>query len=278
MKNQFEKIFRTLQSLTLSKREKEEMKENLIQHMEAQPTPYIQSQQSVSIFNILWARPAMVVAALVFVIGGISYAAEGSLPGDFLYVVKTELNENVRGAVATSPQAKVEWETQIAKRRIDEVSALISEDRLTPEIEKKLTNEIKGAAGNIMQALDALEGEGAVTSEDYSRHKDIIRGARSSFADGMTLLEEDIKGGESELLESVSTAIGDLDGAIMMTEALISEAIEQRRLKEKIEVKEVGPPTSIPTVPDLEWVEPDKEAKIPIEDPAPEYNPDEFPQ
>src|SRR3989344_3616455 len=60
-------------------------------------------------------NPMSVIASLVIALmlgGGVSFAAEGSLPGDALYPVKVSVNEEVRGAITVGAEAKAEWEAR----------------------------------------------------------------------------------------------------------------------------------------------------------------------
>ena len=55
----------------------------------------------LTLFN-LSKKPmtALLIAVLVVIGGGTSYAAQTAVPGDFLYPVKTEVNENIESAFA----------------------------------------------------------------------------------------------------------------------------------------------------------------------------------
>src|SRR3990167_11094777 len=58
--------------------------------------------------------PAMLVLVLVFGLGGgVSYAAENSLPGDTLYPIKVNITEPARGLLARTPKAKAKWATHL---------------------------------------------------------------------------------------------------------------------------------------------------------------------
>lgn len=91
-----------------------------------------------SFFSVRYA-PAM-AAVLVLVLGGgsLSYAAEHALPGDALYPVKVYVNEEVRAAVAVTPEAKATWNTERAERRIAEAETLAAANRLTTDVSETL--------------------------------------------------------------------------------------------------------------------------------------------
>lgn len=56
--------------------------------------------------------------------GSVTFAAEGALPGDLLYPVKTEINERVRGTATFTAQAKAAWEVRLVERRLEEMEKL----------------------------------------------------------------------------------------------------------------------------------------------------------
>jgi hypothetical protein len=78
----------------------------------------------------------LVYAFAVFVLmigisGGTTFAAGSALPGDFLYSIKTGVNEPVVGALAVSEEAKAIWHAEVATERLKEAATLSSEGRLT---------------------------------------------------------------------------------------------------------------------------------------------------
>lgn len=84
--------------------------------------------------NKLFAKPMPIILAIaLFAAGGVSYAAENSLPGDVLWPVKVNVNEEVRLAFALSPEGKAEWEALRAERRLEEAGVLAAEGQLNAE-------------------------------------------------------------------------------------------------------------------------------------------------
>ena len=82
---------------------------------------------------------SLVIALMIALGGGVSIAAEGSVPGDTLYTVKTQVNEQVRGMIATSAEAKAEWEAKLAERRLEEAAELEAEGKLDADVEQELS-------------------------------------------------------------------------------------------------------------------------------------------
>ena len=94
-------------------------------------------------FQFVHIRAMQVVAAFLLVVllsGSTVYAAQGALPGDVLYPVKINVNEQVELTLATTEIAKAQVETRFAERRVAEAQELEAEGRLdattTDEIER----------------------------------------------------------------------------------------------------------------------------------------------
>lgn len=92
---------------------------------------------------------ALVLAISLAAGGGVTYAAEQSLPGDALYVVKTSINEPILEVLAVTPEAKVEVKARLVERRLEEAEALAVEGRLDEEtrvvIEAQLAQRVEKA-------------------------------------------------------------------------------------------------------------------------------------
>lgn len=66
---------------------------------------------------------------------GIAQGAQKALPGETLFPVKLAL-ETARGALIGSPEKRAEWESGLAEKRLNELTALEEQGRLTPAAEK----------------------------------------------------------------------------------------------------------------------------------------------
>ena len=80
---------------------------------------------------------------------GTSFAAQGALPGDFLYPVKTDVNENVRGAFALSADAEANLQADLLEERLEEAQALHASGKLrgdtAVDVSKRLNSQVKVA-------------------------------------------------------------------------------------------------------------------------------------
>src|SRR3989338_3696021 len=102
MTDPLKKLAHDMKSVRLTEPEKASMRDDLLQFMKEHPAP-VRAQHNEkdpsetranlfgSFFTFLIPRPMPVLAAFLIIAvsgGGISFAAEGSLPGDLLYPVK----------------------------------------------------------------------------------------------------------------------------------------------------------------------------------------------
>lgn len=141
-----DKIFGALRSVSLSTRERRNMRLHIEAHVRENPVhATFASGLSNKFSNTLAAighaldsrvfvtHPAFAACILMLCIGiGTSYAAENSLPGQALYSFKTRVNEPLEGALAISPQAKAQWSAELTNRRLQEAEELAATNQLSP--------------------------------------------------------------------------------------------------------------------------------------------------
>jgi hypothetical protein len=154
-------IKKAADSLRLSETERHDMSHVVREYMAHKPLPQEHYSVSIRRFSFSWIhRPVAAALALVFIFGGgISYAAEGALPGDALYTVKTNINESVKVALATDIEAKANVQMALAERRIEEAAALAAENRLDAETETALAAAFEAHASNATQEVAAIDEE-----------------------------------------------------------------------------------------------------------------------
>lgn len=146
------------EEISLTHEEREKMRGVLHAYMAMKPirAPAVVAEPAV-FSRFFTLRPVAVVLALaVFASSaGISYAAEGALPGDLLYAVKTHVNEPVRGAFAVSPSAKTAWAMRVAGERIKEATMLAAEGRLNSGHQQELQANFESHARKASENISA---------------------------------------------------------------------------------------------------------------------------
>lgn len=152
--------------ISLSHTERAQMRGVLQEYMAMKPLRITSAQPQLSwgIFAMHSRRyVAFALVVMLFVSSaGVSYAAEGALPGDALYVVKVNVNEPVAGALAVSNSAKVAWAMNVAGKRLEEAATLAAEGRLDTKTQVQLQTSFDAHAS---QAIANLDNQASTSSE-----------------------------------------------------------------------------------------------------------------
>jgi hypothetical protein len=219
MKSFDTELQRFAQKVRLKATERRMLRERILSYMEYHPLPkqrgiareHFESQSFVTIhFNSLYTRLAG-AAFLVLVLIGVPVAAERSVPGDALYLVKTGINESIQAQFANSPYERVAFETRLVERRIAEARLLASEGKLTEEVEAKIAETVKNHTNAAQIGLAEL------------RANDIDEAAIAEIAYGSALdIQSAVLSGETDVSASSTDGIKD---ALMIARA---NALEQR--------------------------------------------------
>ncbi len=178
-----EKIFDKAKQIILSAKEKKELRSFIVLHMKSVRAG---NRGLLTYFVSPFGHPAISLAIISLVLiscAGISFAAEGSLPGDVLYPVKTGVNEQVRILLAGSKENKVSVLVSLAERRIEETEKLAADDRLNESAKdqivknfakntKKLNSEIRdlNSEDKVAAAADAASR----IESSFNAHEEIL--------------------------------------------------------------------------------------------------------
>ena len=123
--------------LAMTDGERERGREFLIRYMAMHPA---REASRVSRYAFLFHPMPIIASLLIIVVSGVSVAgaAEAALPGDTLYTIKVNVNEEVKLALATSPAKKADVSLARAEARLAELELLA----LREEIDETLRDEI----------------------------------------------------------------------------------------------------------------------------------------
>ncbi len=154
--------------IVLSEAEKVRMREQIVAYMEYKPvrTPssHINTTKKANSFSLFpffkthHFSGAFLIAGLV--VGstfGVSFAADEALPGDLLYNVKVNVNEEVRSAFMSTKESQIAWEQERAERRLIEASKLASEGRLNTENKEKVSKLFAEHTEAVVQYVRDIE-------------------------------------------------------------------------------------------------------------------------
>ncbi len=155
------------EGISLTPEERERMRGAVYSYMAMKPLRGPASPEPRGSFGWIFSpRPVAAVLVLGFFIssGGISYAAEGAVPGDLLYPIKTEVNEPLKGALALTSSAKAAWAIEVASTRVSEATSLAAEGRLSTTTQQRLQASFQKHAALATERL----GEEASSSPEAS--------------------------------------------------------------------------------------------------------------
>lgn len=178
MKQFQSQLQRKAKTVSLTAAERRDVKERLLTYMEYHPLPAelrtehetTTATESVSAepftlvqvpFKALFKTIGVAFAVIVLVV---PFVAERAVPGDTLYAVKVQFNEELRSTLTFTGAEKVEWETERLNRRIAEARLLASEGRLTDAIEAEVAAAVKEhseTAQREIAAMRTVDADGA---------------------------------------------------------------------------------------------------------------------
>ncbi|OHA48812.1 MAG: hypothetical protein A2806_03900 [Candidatus Terrybacteria bacterium RIFCSPHIGHO2_01_FULL_48_17] len=176
-------IFQEAQKVRLSEAEHAAMRSKLIAFIKTHPVRDMAPRRPLwqrSPFYLFNVKPQFVMPfILAFVIlfavgGGASFAAENSLPGEMLYPVKVNINEEVHAAFAFSQEAKIEWEAERAARRLNEAEQLAQRGEFDAEVFAQIEQRFAVHAERVRFRIEAMgsRGETGVAAQ-WSSHFEV---------------------------------------------------------------------------------------------------------
>jgi len=214
MKRFSEQFNKKAGSVKLRAAERRELKDRLVSYIEYHPLPTemkkeaaptkvadMVSEPFVAVkINFSYLKAALGTMAVLAIVV-VPFVAENSLPGDVLYPVKVQFNEELRSSLSLSSYAKVEWETERLERRVAEARLLASEGKLTEEVEAEVAEAIKTHSDAAQQQIASLRE----SDEDEAAMAEIA--FASALAVQSEVLDGDAPDNAEEVGEGTSVAI-----------------------------------------------------------------------
>lgn len=179
MKRFSEQLHKQSTSVKLQAVEKRELRERLVSYMEYHPLPaelksksatglgknenkiplFTETFKTFQIPFVALFKSSAVAAVIMLVV--LPFVAEKAVPGDVLYAMKVQFNEELRATLTFDSYQKVEWETERVNRRIAEARLLANEGRLTEEVEAEVAQAVKTHTENAQREIEVLRIEDA---------------------------------------------------------------------------------------------------------------------
>jgi len=176
--NNTDKINHNAKEINLHTEEKALIRASVLEHIERNPIPSvfisdggvsnvkrlgIKSPFLIFGFTRKYMVP-MTLSLILMLCVGTSVFAQNALPGDLLYPVKINVNENLESFVAVTPKAVAQVSVKQAIRRLTEAEELAKQNKLNASS----TDEIKGKFEDKISSVDRqiynLESRGATSS------------------------------------------------------------------------------------------------------------------
>jgi putative lipoic acid-binding regulatory protein len=180
MKRFSEQLHKKSESISLRVDEKNSLRERLVSYMEYHPLPIDKKVSKptstptltdpvvrvINLSSLKFLQWSGLTAAILLLV--VPYVAERAVPGDMLYAVKVNFNEEVRSTLALNSYDKVVWETERLNRRIAEARLLASEGKMTEELENSVAEAVRVHSENAKKEIEELkqtdEGEAVLAS------------------------------------------------------------------------------------------------------------------
>lgn len=116
-----------------------------------------------------YATGALLIASMVSMgMYGVTSAATTSLPGDLLYPVKVNVNEEIRGALTVGTESRAAWEQERAERRLEEAGQLALQGRLDTERQNEVTQLLEKHTNAVVETVRELERTDPVLAAEVS--------------------------------------------------------------------------------------------------------------
>lgn len=143
-------IEKAKKAISLDSAEKGAMRSEIIAFMKKNPLPLEHKKRlsiqwlSFSSFNHYPLQYATLLGAFVLLVGcgGISFAAQSSLPGDMLYSMKVGVNEKVLSFLKFSDKSKAQYDIKLAQVRLEEIEKVSLEKKLDSKTNESLTSSL----------------------------------------------------------------------------------------------------------------------------------------
>jgi hypothetical protein len=216
--NQIERQLQTMvEQVRLTDKEKTLMRERLVSYMEHKPlrAPAVSRSQPVSIpfftfFRAHHISGALTVALLATVSTfGVSSAADDALPGDLLYPVKVNVNEEIKTVLLGSEEEELLWESKRAELRLQEASQLAAEGRLDTERQEEVSKLLAEHTDAVNEKVHAMEESDPALVVEVSSDLEAALGAHEAVL-ARLIVEQEGEGPEENpargLVEQVRTA------------------------------------------------------------------------
>lgn len=221
--------------IRLAEDEKALMREHLVLYMEHKPmrthTPLVRDVSrapSWSFFRGHHLTGALAIALIVTTTTfSVSSAASEALPGDLLYPVKVDINEEIKTAFITSDEARIAWERERAEMRLEEAGKLASEGRLDVQVQKEVTRRFAEHTESIVEQVRKVEETDPILAAEMSGDFEEALGTHEAVLARLIIeQDENVTDGARDLVGQVHAAASEAQSIREDAEAEVARAEE----------------------------------------------------
>ena len=170
--NNLESFLKQLKKVvTLSSQEKDVHREAVRAFVRTHPQTHVPSPYSFIFTSLRYAVVALLIVSLTG--SGVAYAAERSLPGSPLYIVKAKVTEPARVALTQNPEKRAELEVELIERRLKEVAKVSSQKKLTEETAAFVASVLDEQLEDVQEDLRDLSTKGARATKVLSTSREL---------------------------------------------------------------------------------------------------------
>ncbi len=245
-----EKMIQPLRRFSLTDQEHESMRRDLKLFIAKHPAGLpayagiferFRAITSLQYFSTRYTSAAMAFALVLCVGVGTSYAAEGALPGDALYPIKVSINESIGSALAATPEAKAQWSTTIASRRLEEAETLAASGELTPAASAEIKQSLEESAKKFddsVAALAAGDDASAAIAEAQSTFEAALN-AHAQVLMALTMAKPEVGEDIAPILASVQVRASGAAASREIAERTLART-DSERVKNVADAKKVA--------------------------------------
>lgn len=161
-----EKFIKKVKGIYLSRGEKATIRQSVLNFISqnpvrSEPSPRLIYGSNIFFFNHFNLTKTMAILLIISLMigGGVGLAAEQALPGDSLYRVKIGLNEEVKGWLLVSEEARANWEVERIQRRLEEAEEMASRGSLNVETRAVIEANFQAQSEKVKARIAKFEGK-----------------------------------------------------------------------------------------------------------------------
>lgn len=156
------------------------------------------------LFNLRLQHMTAALLIALMLTGGTTYAAQGAVPGDFLYPVKVEVTENIQSAIALSNEAEAKLQARLTEERLEEAEELASRGDLDAEASADLQTRIEAHYSEALKRSAEAEAEGDLETAATVRAS--LEGTFRTYASVLSQV------GANEDTDATASLVNDITG------------------------------------------------------------------